>query len=45
MYALRLHAAVEGLAVVEPIGDLMLKGLRQAVPAWNVVAVKQGCNK
>jgi adenylate cyclase len=35
----RVLARIEGRARVEPVGDLPLKGIREAVPAWNVVSL------
>ena len=32
----RVHAAVEGQAELEPVGELSLKGFRRPVPAFNV---------
>jgi adenylate cyclase len=36
----RLHAEVEDVVEVEPIGELTLKGFRTAIPAFNVIAVR-----
>ena len=38
----RAHAMVEEIVEVEPVGDLVLKGIAQPVPAVNVLAVKPG---
>jgi adenylate cyclase len=35
----RVLARIEGRARVEAVGDLPLKGIREAVPAWNVVSL------
>jgi DNA-binding response OmpR family regulator len=37
----RLHAEVEEVVDVEPVGDLTLKGFRMAIPAFNVIAVRE----
>jgi class 3 adenylate cyclase len=37
----RLHAEVEDDVEVEPVGELTLKGFRKAVPAFNVIAVRE----
>jgi class 3 adenylate cyclase len=37
----RVYTAVEDLVVVESLGDLALKGLRNPMPAFNVVGLKQ----
>ncbi len=38
----RVYADVEDLAEVEPVGDLELKGLAKPVPAFNLLALKEG---
>ena len=38
----RVHAAVEQLTEVEPLGELRLKGFQKPVAAANVVALQQG---
>ncbi len=38
----RVHADVEDLAEVEPVGDLELRGLAKPVPALNLLALKEG---
>lgn len=35
----RVLARIEGRARVEAVGELPLKGIREAVPAWNVVSL------
>jgi class 3 adenylate cyclase len=37
----RLHAEVEELVDVEPVGELTLKGFSRPVPAFNVIAVRE----
>lgn len=37
----RVLAAVEDSVVVEPVGPMPLKGFRRAVPAYNVVSLKE----
>ncbi len=37
----RVYAAVEALATVEPVGELVLKGFAKSVPAYNVVALEE----
>ena len=32
----RVRGAVEGLAVLDPVGPLTLKGFARPVPAWSV---------
>ena len=36
----RVYSAVEALATVEPVGDLRLKGFARAVPAFNIVGLR-----
>jgi adenylate cyclase len=36
----RVHAAVEGLALIEPVGELWLKGFGKPVPAFSVHELK-----
>lgn len=36
----RVYAAVEALAVAEPVGELLLKGFVKPVPAYNLSALK-----
>ena len=36
----RVHARIAGRARMEPVGELALKGMREAVPAWNVLSVE-----
>ena len=38
----RVHADVEDLAEVEPVGDLELKGFAKPVPTFNLLALKVG---
>jgi class 3 adenylate cyclase/CheY-like chemotaxis protein len=38
----RVQAAVDDLVVVEPIGDLTLKGFARPVPVFNVLAARSG---
>ncbi len=38
----RIHADVEDLAEVEPVGDLDLKGFAKPVPTLNLIALKEG---
>jgi DNA-binding response OmpR family regulator len=37
----RLHAEVEDVVDVEPVGELTLKGFRTAIPAFNVIALRE----
>lgn len=37
----RVHAAVEGQVVVEPVGELQMKGVQRPVPAFNVVSLTE----
>jgi class 3 adenylate cyclase len=43
LVAQRLLAAVEGLVVFEPVGELALKGFQRAVPAHNVLRLRVPC--
>ncbi len=38
----RVHADVEDLAEVEPVGDLEIKGFAKPVPTLNLLALKEG---
>ena len=38
----RVHAEVEDIAEVEPVGDLELKGFAKPVPTLNLLALKAG---
>ena len=38
----RVHADVEDIADVEPVGDLELKGFAKPVPTLNLLALKEG---
>ncbi len=42
MLTQRVYADVEDLAEVEPVGDLELKGFAKPVPAFNLLALKEG---
>ena len=37
----RLHAEVEDVVEVEPVGEMRLEGVRRPVAAFNVVAVRE----
>jgi len=37
----RVHAMVEDLVEVEPLGDLVFKGFLKPVPAFNVVRLRE----
>ena len=41
----RVHADVEDLAEVEPVGELELKGFAKPVPALNLLALKEGATQ
>jgi adenylate cyclase len=36
----RLHAEVEDVVEVEPVGEVMLEGVQRPVEAFNVIAVR-----
>ncbi len=38
----RVHAEVEDLAEVEPVGDLELRGFAKPVPTLNLLSLKEG---
>ena len=38
----RVHAEVEDLAQVEPMGELELEGFAKPVPTLNLLALKEG---